>query len=75
VPTLCYHNTIRWLMGITSFLFINVLTHWGRDGSFKLFKRPFPGFLTILILACWDRGFEFHGGMDICLLWVSCVVR
>jgi len=24
--------------------------HWGREGSFKLFKRPFPGFLTILIL-------------------------
>ena len=20
------------------------LTHWGREGSFKLFKRPFPGF-------------------------------
>jgi len=27
-----------------------VLTHWGRSGSFKLFKRPFPGFLTILTL-------------------------
>ena len=32
------------------------LTHWGREGSFKLFKlfksfkRPFPGFLTILTL-------------------------
>jgi hypothetical protein len=26
------------------------LTHWGRAGSFKLFKRPFPGFLTILTL-------------------------
>jgi len=26
------------------------LTHWGRSGSFKLFKRPFPGFLTILTL-------------------------
>ena len=26
------------------------LTHWGRLGSFKLFKRPFPGFLTILTL-------------------------
>ena len=24
--------------------------HWGRSGSFKLFKRPFPGFLTILTL-------------------------
>jgi len=23
---------------------------WGREGSFKLFKRPFPGFLTILTL-------------------------
>ena len=28
----------------------NNLTHWGRLGSFKLFKRPFPGFLTILTL-------------------------
>ena len=28
----------------------NNLTHWGRSGSFKLFKRPFPGFLTILTL-------------------------
>ena len=27
-----------------------MLTHWGRQGSFKLFKRPFPGFLTILTL-------------------------
>jgi len=26
------------------------LTHWGREGSFKLFKRPFPGFLIILTL-------------------------
>jgi len=26
------------------------LTHCGRRGSFKLFKRPFPGFLTILTL-------------------------
>ena len=27
------------------------LTHWGREGSFKLFKRPLPGFfLTILTL-------------------------
>jgi hypothetical protein len=26
------------------------LTHWGRLGSFKLFKRPFPGFLTILTI-------------------------
>jgi len=26
-----------------------VLTHWGR-GHFKLFKRPFPEFLTILTL-------------------------
>jgi len=26
------------------------LTHWGRLGSFKLFKRSFPGFLTILTL-------------------------
>ena len=26
-------------------------------------------------LTCWDRGFESHRGMDICLLWVSCVVR
>jgi len=26
------------------------LTHWGRLGSFKLFKRPFQGFLTILTL-------------------------
>jgi len=25
VPTLYYHNTIRWLIGITSFVFINVL--------------------------------------------------
>ena len=24
------------------------LTHWGRSGSFKVFKRPFPGILTIL---------------------------
>jgi len=22
------------------------LTHWGREGSFKLFKRPFPGFFN-----------------------------
>jgi len=22
----------------------SLLTHWGREGSFKLFKRPFPGF-------------------------------
>ena len=29
----------------------NILTHYrGREGSFKLFKRPFPGFLTILTL-------------------------
>jgi hypothetical protein len=28
----------------------SVLTHWGREGSFKLFKRTFPGFLTILAL-------------------------
>jgi len=27
-----------------------LLTHWGWAGSFKLFKRPFPGFLTILTL-------------------------
>ena len=27
-----------------------LLTHWGRSGSFKLFKRPLPGFLTILTL-------------------------
>jgi len=26
-------------------------------------------------LACWDLGFESHRGIDICLLWVSCVVR
>jgi len=26
------------------------LTHWGRSGSFKLFKRPLPGVLTILTL-------------------------
>jgi len=26
------------------------LTHWGREGSFKLFKRPLPGSLTILTL-------------------------
>jgi len=26
------------------------LRHWGRLGSFKLFKRPLPGFLTILTL-------------------------
>ena len=26
------------------------LTHWGREGSFKLLKRPFLGFLTILTL-------------------------
>ena len=26
------------------------LTHWGRAGSFKLLKTPFPGFLTILTL-------------------------
>jgi len=30
--------------------FRSKLTHWGRLGSFKLFKRPFPGFLTILTL-------------------------
>jgi hypothetical protein len=29
---------------------LEMLTHWGRLGSFKLFKRPFPGFLTILTL-------------------------
>jgi len=29
---------------------LDVLTHCGREGSFKLFKRPFPGFLTILTL-------------------------
>jgi len=30
---------------------ICLLTHWGREGSFKLFKRPFQGFfLTILTL-------------------------
>ena len=26
-------------------------------------------------LTCWDRGFESHRGMDICLLWLSCLVR
>jgi len=26
-------------------------------------------------LACWDRGLESHRGMDVCLLWVLCVVR
>ena len=26
------------------------LTHWGREGSFKLFKRPLPGVFTILTL-------------------------
>jgi len=26
------------------------LTHWGREGSFKLFKRPLQGFLTISTL-------------------------
>jgi len=26
-------------------------------------------------LACWDYGFESHRLMDICLLWVLCVVR
>jgi len=26
-------------------------------------------------LACWDCGFESHRGMDVCLLWVWCVVR
>jgi len=28
----------------------NILTQWGRSGSFKLSKRPLPGFLTILTL-------------------------
>ena len=27
-----------------------LLTHWGWEGSFKLFKRPFLGFLTFLTL-------------------------
>ena len=26
-----------------------LLTHWGRLGSFKLFKRPFPGFFLTII--------------------------
>jgi hypothetical protein len=25
--------------------------------------------------ACWDCGFESHRGMDVCLLWLLCVVR
>jgi len=24
---------------------------------------------------CWDLGFEFRRGMDVCLLWVGCFVR
>ena len=27
-----------------------LLTHWGREGSFTLFKHPFPGFSIILTL-------------------------
>jgi hypothetical protein len=27
------------------------------------------------LLACWDCGFESAGGMDVCLLWLLCVVR
>jgi len=26
-------------------------------------------------LACWDCGFESHRSIDVCLLWVLCVVR
>ena len=26
-------------------------------------------------LACWDCGFQPHRGMDVCLLWMLCVVR
>ena len=39
-------------------------SHWPRGLRCRL--RP---------LACWDCGFESHRGMDICLLWVMCVVR
>jgi len=37
-----------WFTGTTSSYY--TLTHWGRLGSFKLFKRPLPGILTILTL-------------------------
>jgi len=46
------HNAFSSTVGSYS-AFHPILTHWGREGSFKLFKlfkRPFPGFLTILTL-------------------------
>jgi len=26
-------------------------------------------------LTCWDCGFESHRGVDVCLLYVLCIVR
>jgi hypothetical protein len=31
--------------------------------------------MGLLPFACWDCGFEFHRGVDVCLLWVLCGVR
>jgi len=40
----------NFISSITVILVDISLKHWGRSGTFKLFKRPFPGFLTILTL-------------------------
>ena len=38
-----------------------------------LHRSQWPGGLRPL--ACWDFGFESHGGMDVCPLWVVCVPK
>ena len=36
-------------------------------------RSQWPGGLWPL--ACWECGFESHGGMDVCPLWVVCVPK
>ena len=44
-------NTLHRFVSHLIFWFIpSFLTHWGRLGPFKLFKRPLPGFLKMLTL-------------------------
>jgi hypothetical protein len=38
------------------------------------FFQPLPTQNSLRPLACWDLGSNPTGGMDVCLLWVLCVV-
>jgi len=43
-------NSFRNLIRMFALSFVTLLLNTLRTGSFKLFKRPFPGFLTIVTL-------------------------